>query len=48
MFAMAVVFPVQGDSEGNVCILACDNIIGYCEKKYSSYKQVSNSDWLPR
>jgi hypothetical protein len=31
MFAMAVVFPVQGDSEGIVSILACDNI-RYCEK----------------
>jgi hypothetical protein len=32
MFAMAVVFPVQDDSTGNVSILACDNIFGHCEK----------------
>jgi hypothetical protein len=32
LFAMAVVFPVQGDSRRNVIILACDNIISHCEK----------------
>jgi hypothetical protein len=39
-------FCVQGFSRGKVNILGGDNI-GHCEDK-SSYKQVSNSDWLPR
>jgi hypothetical protein len=32
LFTVAVVFRIQGDSVGNVSIVACDNIIGHCEK----------------
>ena len=35
----------QGDSGGNVNVFGGDNI-SYCEKK-SSYKHMSNSEWLP-
>jgi hypothetical protein len=33
LFAIAVVFQIQGDSGGKVGIVTCDNIIGRCEKK---------------
>jgi len=40
------VLEIQGDSGGNVNILVCESI-GHCDKQ-SSYKHVSNSEWLMR
>jgi hypothetical protein len=42
-----IIIAIQGDSGGKVSILG-GRIIGHCEKKISSYVNVSNSEWLPR